>query len=53
MINKEDNLPSDRLSYGEAWMWCSECMAKLYSFDGNEDQSRKCPHKEKCEEEAK
>lgn len=37
-----------RLELGEAWMWCSDCMSKLYSFDGNEDSSRKCPHPQKC-----
>lgn len=39
-----------RLELGEAWMWCSDCMSKLYSFDGNEDSSRKCPHPKKCED---
>lgn len=37
-----------RLDLGEAWMWCSDCMNKLYSFDGSEDSSRKCPHPQKC-----
>jgi hypothetical protein len=35
---------------GEAWMWCSDCMSKLYSFDGTEDSARKCPHPSKCED---
>lgn len=39
-----------RLKLGEAWMWCSDCMSKLYSFDGSEDSSRKCPHPPKCED---
>jgi hypothetical protein len=39
-----------RLELGEAWMWCSDCMSKLYSFDGTEDDARKCPHPTKCEE---
>jgi hypothetical protein len=40
-----------RLCLGEAWMWCVDCGAKLYSFDGNEDGSRKCPYMRhgKCE----
>jgi hypothetical protein len=39
-----------RLELGEAWMWCSDCMSKLYSFDGTEDSARKCPHPSKCED---
>ena len=38
----------NRLELGEAWMWCSDCMSKLYSFDGTEDDARKCPHPSKC-----
>lgn len=38
-----------RLELGESWMWCSDCMSKLYSFDGTEDGARKCPHPTKCE----
>ena len=41
----------NRLQGGEAWMYCSDCMCKLYSFDGNMDQSGPCPTKQKCEEE--
>lgn len=44
----EINSPA-RLELGEAWMWCSDCMSKLYSFDGNMDRSRKCPHPKQCE----
>lgn len=29
-----------RLKLGEAWMWCSDCMSKLYSFDGSEDMKQ-------------
>lgn len=36
---------SARLESGEAWMICSDCGAKLYSFDGKEDASRKCMYK--------
>jgi hypothetical protein len=39
------------LDYGEAWMWCSDCGGKLYSFDGNEDKNIKCPTKKECQEE--
>lgn len=40
-----------RLAMGEAWMMCSDCGAKLYSFDGQTDASRKCPYMKhgKCE----
>lgn len=34
-----------RLDLGEAWMWCSECGSKLYSFDGIKDQERGCPYR--------
>lgn len=34
-----------RLDLGNAWMWCAECGAKLWDFDGYEDQSRRCPYK--------
>ncbi len=40
-----------RLQLGHAWMFCSDCMARLYSFDGYEDQCRECPTKQKCEDE--
>jgi len=46
----ENNKPI-RLIMGEAYMYCSDCMAKLYSFDGNEDKSRHCPDPKKCKEE--
>lgn len=39
-----------RLDLGEAWMWCTECMSKLYSFDGHEDEYRPCPHPVNCED---
>lgn len=39
--DKTDN----RLALGKAWMWCSDCGAKLCSFDGNKDSSRGCPKK--------
>ena len=40
-----------RLSSGEAWMICEDCGARLYSFDGCKDTSRKCPYMKngKCE----
>jgi hypothetical protein len=34
----------NRLAMGEAHMICSECGAKLYSFDGHMDSSRPCPY---------
>jgi len=40
-----------RLQLGEAWMFCNDCGAKLYSFDGEEDKDIGCPHKDKCKEE--
>jgi len=50
MENDQIEKPT-RLDLGEAWMWCKDCMAKLYSFDGYEDKSRPCPHPDKCAEE--
>lgn len=40
-----------RLQMGEAYMFCEDCGAKLYSFDGHQDASRKCPYQKagKCE----
>lgn len=40
-----------RLMNGEAWMMCSDCGAKLYSFDGAQDGSKKCPYMDggRCE----
>lgn len=50
--NKEEPTPGEiRLSLGEAWMYCSDCNAKLYSFDGVKDTCRKCPHPKECEDE--
>lgn len=40
-----------RLRNGEAWMLCEDCGAKLYSFDGNMDSSRRCPNPQKCDDE--
>ncbi len=40
-----------RLDLGEAWMWCIDCNAKLYSFDGHKDATTKCPTKQDCEDE--
>jgi hypothetical protein len=37
-----DDRVSIRLSLGEAWMYCEDCGAKLYSFDGDKDASQKC-----------
>ena len=47
IIESYDNLISHRCA-GEAWMYCKDCNAKLYSFDGNNDTSTRCPHPEKC-----
>lgn len=44
-------MPMTRLEWGEAWMMCRDCNAKLYSFDGNQDQSIPCPHPQKCRDE--
>jgi hypothetical protein len=33
-----------RLAMGEAYMFCEDCGAKLYSFDGNMDASKRCPY---------
>lgn len=51
---KSGSQPSNyviRLLMGEAWLWCEDCGAKLFSFDGNKDVSRKCPYQRsgKCE----
>lgn len=40
-----------RLQLGEAFMHCSDCGGKLYSFDGDQDRARPCPHPKKCKEE--
>lgn len=32
-------------------MWCRDCMAKLYSFDGDADSAKSCPNPKKCKEE--
>lgn len=49
---KSDNVQkSSRLGDGEAWMYCEDCMSKLYSFDGNRDRTMRCPHPQKCSEE--
>ena len=40
-----------RLDLDEAWMWCIDCNAKLYSFDGHRDATTKCPRKQDCEDE--
>lgn len=40
-----------RLAVGNAHMLCEDCGGKLYDFDGFEDQSRPCPHPEKCRDE--
>lgn len=33
-----------RLYYGEAYMHCNECGARLYSFDGDSDLDKPCPY---------
>lgn len=40
-----------RLASGEAHMFCGDCGAKLYSFDGYRDSFKKCPYMKngKCE----
>lgn len=43
--------PPKRLLMGEAFMMCSDCGGKLYSFDGDQDRGRPCPHPQKCSEE--
>lgn len=49
---EEGLTPSQRRRLvGEAWMHCSDCGAKLYSFDGEEDKGIPCPHPKKCREE--
>ena len=45
----EDERPT-RLKLGEAWMWCTDCNAKLYSFDGHRDATTKCPTPQECKE---
>lgn len=47
-VIRYDKVVFDRFYYGEAWMWCHDCMSKLYSFDGKEDQSKSCPTAKKC-----
>jgi len=36
--------------WGEAWVMCRDCNAKLYSTDGTQDYAVGCPTKEECEE---
>ena len=40
-----------RHATGEAWMMCSDCGGKLYSFDGERDADRHCPYQRngRCE----
>ena len=49
-INTINTKKLDRLEMGEAWMWCIDCNCKLYSFDGNQDATTKCPHPNKCKD---
>lgn len=42
--DKKPTLTEIRNSLGEAYMWCEDCGARLYSFDGNKDASRRCPY---------
>lgn len=41
---EQDSRTIRRLQMGEAYMMCRECGARLYSFDGDVDQSRSCPY---------
>jgi hypothetical protein len=47
-MREDDDKPVEtkpiRLEMGEAWMMCSTCSAKLYSFDGDKDSMRPCPY---------
>lgn len=43
----EDARPS-RLRFGEAYMFCRSCGARLYSFEGTQDQDRPCPTPGEC-----
>lgn len=51
IVESWDKVTERRLASGEAYMRCEDCGAKLYSFDGYEDASRKCPYMKegKCE----
>jgi hypothetical protein len=40
-----DEQKPTRLLLGEAYMFCRECGARLYSFDGKEDADMDCPYK--------
>jgi hypothetical protein len=46
----QDNTRLTRHELGEAWMWCFDCNAKLYSFDGDKDKGITCPTKQQCKE---
>lgn len=37
--------------WGEAWVFCEDCMGRLYSTDGYEDYTVPCPDIEECKEE--
>lgn len=34
-----------RLEFGNAWLICNECGAKLKEFEGHKDLDRSCPFK--------
>jgi len=44
MNTNPDNKKLNRLEVGNAWMWCNECGAKLYEFDGDDDKDKACPY---------
>lgn len=53
----EEKKRVSRLEMGEAWMFCGDCYARLYSFDGYEDRTTTCPYKKdaqgKCTDQLK
>lgn len=56
MKTLEVNKKITRLDLGNAWMWCNECGAKLYEFDGDSDRDKPCPYvkdKGRCTEKLK
>ena len=36
--------------WGEAWVICKDCGARLYSQDGYRDIAVRCPNREECSE---
>lgn len=50
LIKKPEPKKMTRHDYGEAWMMCQDCGARLFWFDGDKDECRPCPYKNGCKQ---